>query len=119
MWIVGGCLVVAIGAVAYLTNNSAPASKDTAGTIVAAKRSVADGTATKFLHEFWAANSPTTDQSAARTTAGDAAAAETAKGKAGSNAADAADAANAAGGNEHGSSNHGGSDHGASNFTNN
>jgi hypothetical protein len=43
VWIVGG-LVVAIGAVAYLSYNKAPAGKDAAGTIVEAKRARADGT---------------------------------------------------------------------------
>ena len=43
VWIVGG-LVVAIGAIAYLSHNKAPAGKDAAGTIVEAKRARADGT---------------------------------------------------------------------------
>ena len=43
MWIVGG-IVVAIGAVAYLSLNSPPASSDVAGTIVEANRAVTDGT---------------------------------------------------------------------------
>jgi hypothetical protein len=43
VWIVGG-LVVAIGAIAYLSYNKAPAGKDAAGTIVEAKRARADGT---------------------------------------------------------------------------
>jgi len=34
VWIVGGCLVLVIGAVAYLNGNSAPAGKDAAGSIV-------------------------------------------------------------------------------------
>jgi len=36
--------VVAIGAIAYLSHNKAPAGKDAAGTIVEAKRARADGT---------------------------------------------------------------------------
>ena len=43
VWIVGG-LVVAIGAIAYLSYNKAPAGKDAAGTIVEAKRARSDGT---------------------------------------------------------------------------
>jgi hypothetical protein len=43
VWIVGG-LVVAIGAIAYLSHNKAPAGKDAAGTIVEAKRARTDGT---------------------------------------------------------------------------
>ena len=43
VWVVGG-LVVAIGAIAYLSHNKAPAGKDAAGTIVEAKRARADGT---------------------------------------------------------------------------
>ena len=43
VWIVGG-LVVAIGAIAYLSHNKAPAGKEAAGTIVEAKRARADGT---------------------------------------------------------------------------
>jgi hypothetical protein len=43
VWIVGG-VVVAIGAIAYLSYNKAPAGKDAAGTIVEAKRARADGT---------------------------------------------------------------------------
>jgi hypothetical protein len=43
VWIVGG-LVVAIGAIAYLSYNKAPAGKDAAGTIVEAKRAQTDGT---------------------------------------------------------------------------
>jgi hypothetical protein len=43
VWIVGG-VVVAIGAIAYLSHNKAPAGKDAAGTIVEAKRARADGT---------------------------------------------------------------------------
>jgi len=41
VWIVGG-LVVAIGAIAYLSHNKAPAGKDAAGTIVEAKRARAE-----------------------------------------------------------------------------
>src|SRR2546430_1853760 len=43
VWIVGG-VVVAIGAIAYLSYNKAPAGKDAAGTIVEAKRARAAGT---------------------------------------------------------------------------
>ena len=43
VWIVGG-LVVAVGAVAFLSYHDTPAGKDAAGTIVAAKRAYADGT---------------------------------------------------------------------------
>src|SRR5256884_9173334 len=43
VWIVGG-VVVAIGAIAYLSYNKAPAGKDAARTIVEAKRARADGT---------------------------------------------------------------------------
>jgi|SRR5882762_2646048 len=43
VWIVGG-VVVAIGAIAYLSYNKAPPGKDAAGTIVEAKRARADGT---------------------------------------------------------------------------
>jgi hypothetical protein len=42
VWIVGG-VVVAIGAIAYLSYNKAPAGKDAAGTIVEAKRALSDG----------------------------------------------------------------------------
>ena len=41
---VGGGLVLAISAVAYLSYNEAPAGKDAAGTIVEAKRAIADST---------------------------------------------------------------------------
>ena len=60
VWIVGG-LVVAIGAIAYLSYNKAPAGKDAAGTIVEAKRARADGT-NSFNPTPTAS---TTDQSAA------------------------------------------------------
>ena len=43
VWVVGG-LVLAIGAVAYLSYHETPAGKDAAGTIVAAKRAYVDGT---------------------------------------------------------------------------
>ena len=43
VWIAGG-IVVAIGAIAYLSYNKAPAAKDAAGTIVEAKRARTDGT---------------------------------------------------------------------------
>ena len=42
LWIIGGCLIVAIGAVAYMTNNSAPAGQDAAGTLAEANRAHAD-----------------------------------------------------------------------------
>jgi hypothetical protein len=45
VWIVGG-LVVAIGAIAYLSYHKSPAGNDAAGTIVEAKRARADGTNT-------------------------------------------------------------------------
>src|SRR5258705_4762965 len=60
VWIVGG-LVVAIGAIAYLSYNKAPAGKDAAGTIVEAKRGRADGT--NCLNPTPTAS--TTDQNAA------------------------------------------------------
>ena len=43
VWVVGG-LVLAIGAVAYLSYHETPSGKDAAGTIVAAKRAYVDGT---------------------------------------------------------------------------
>jgi len=82
MWIVGG-VVVAIGAIAYLSHNKAPAGKDAAGTIVEAKRARADGT-NSFNPTPTAS---TTEQSAA----------DVAKGTAVADAANAADAAAAAG----------------------
>ena len=42
VWIVSG-LVLAVGAVAYLSYNETPAGKDAAGTIVQAKRAYSDG----------------------------------------------------------------------------
>ena len=82
VWIVGG-VVVAIGAIAYLSYNKAPAGKDAAGTIVEAKRARADGT-----NSFNPApTASTTEQSAA----------DVAKGTAVADAANAADAAAAAG----------------------
>ena len=45
IWIIGGALVVAIGAVAYLSSNSGSAGKDAAGTIVEATRATADSPA--------------------------------------------------------------------------
>src|SRR2546429_5016022 len=82
VWIVGG-VVVAIGAIAYLSYNKAPAGKDAAGTIVEAKRARADGT-NSFNPTPTAS---TTEQSAA----------DGAKGTAVADAANAADAAAAAG----------------------
>jgi hypothetical protein len=59
VWIVGG-LVVAIGAIAYLSYHKAPAGTDAAGTIVEAKRAHADGT-----NSFNPSpNASTTDQNA-------------------------------------------------------
>jgi hypothetical protein len=82
VWIVGG-VVVAIGAIAYLSYNKAPAGKDAAGTIVEAKRARADGT-----NSFNPApTASTTEQNAA----------DVAKGTAVADAANAADAAAAAG----------------------
>jgi hypothetical protein len=82
VWIVGG-LVVAIGAIAYLSYHKAPAGKDTAGTIVEATRARTDGT-----NSFNPApTASTTEQSAA----------DVAKGTAVADAANAADAAAAAG----------------------
>ena len=43
VWVVGG-LVLAVGAVAYLSYHETPSGKDAAGTIVAAKRAYVDGT---------------------------------------------------------------------------
>jgi len=82
VWIVGG-VVVAIGAIAYLSYNKAPAGKDAAGTIVEAKRARADGT-NSFNPTPTAS---TTEQSAA----------DVARGTAVADAANAADAAAAAG----------------------
>jgi len=81
VWIVGG-LVVAIGAIAYLSYNKAPAGKDAAGTIVEAKRARSDGT-NSFNPT---ATASTTDQNAS----------DASKGMAGPDAAK--DAAAAAGG---------------------
>jgi hypothetical protein len=81
VWIAGG-IVVAIGAIAYLSYNKAPAGKDAAGTIVEAKRARADGT-----NSF----NPTPTASTTDQNAGDAS-----KGTAGADAAK--DAAAAAGG---------------------
>jgi hypothetical protein len=81
VWIVGG-LVVAIGAIAYLSYNKAPAGKDAAGTIVEAKRARSDGT-NSFNPTPTAS---TTDQNAA----------DASKGTSGADAAK--DAAAAAGG---------------------
>src|SRR5262252_9620037 len=41
VWVVGG-LVLAIGAVAYLSYHETPAGKDAAGTIVEAKRAISE-----------------------------------------------------------------------------
>jgi hypothetical protein len=82
VWIVGG-LVVAIGAIAYLSHNKAPAGKDAAGTIVEAKRARSDGT-----NSFNPAPTASTN---------DASAADAAKAAADADAAKAADAAAAAG----------------------
>jgi hypothetical protein len=107
VWIVGGCLVVVAGAVAYLSSNSSTPGKDAAGTIVEVSRTHTDSTAPA-----------TADQAAtpapAAGTADAAAAADAAKGETAGNASAAADAADAAGGNgatQHGKSMHG-SDHG-------
>src|ERR1700741_2292194 len=43
VWVVGG-LVLAIGAVAYLSYHETPSGKDASGTIVAEKRAYVDGT---------------------------------------------------------------------------
>src|SRR5450432_1295011 len=83
MWIVGG-IVVAIGAVAYLSLNTTPASSDAAGTIVEANRTVTDGaTATTTATEPTAAatevsaadtaTAPTTTDASAAADASDAA----------------------------------------------
>src|SRR3984885_15245526 len=89
IWIIGGALVVAIGAVAYLSSNSGSAGKDAAGTIVEATRATADSPAPVA----------TADQSATQTPAASTpdatAAAEAAKGAAGADAAAASDAADA------------------------
>jgi hypothetical protein len=81
--IVGG-LIVALGAVAYISMNGAPASKDAAGTIVEAKRARADGAGAAATT---AAPNATTDASAA----------EAAKGTSAADTAAASDAATAAG----------------------
>jgi hypothetical protein len=82
VWIAGG-IVVAIGAIAYLSYNKAPAAKDAAGTIVEAKRARSDGT-NSFNPTPTAS---TTDQSAS----------DAAQDKAAADAAKAADAAAATG----------------------
>ena len=41
VWVIGG-LVLAVGAVAYLSYHETPAGKDAAGTIVEAKRAISD-----------------------------------------------------------------------------
>jgi hypothetical protein len=86
VWIVGG-LVVAIGAIAYLSHNKAPAGKDAAGTIVEAKRARADGT-----NSF----NPAPTASTTEQNAGD-----SSKGTAGADAAKDAAAAAAGGDNNH------------------
>src|SRR5580765_2058591 len=58
MWIVGG-VIVAVGAVAYLSYNMPPAGNEAAGTIVEANRAVTDTASTTTATE------PTTDNSAA------------------------------------------------------
>jgi len=92
VWIVGGCLVVVIGVVAYVSNNSATAGKDAAGTIVEASRTHTDSTPAPATADQAATPAPATTPDAA-------AAADAAKGDAGVNAPAAADAADAAGGN--------------------
>ena len=87
VWVVGG-LVLAIGAVAYLSYHETPAGKDAAGTIVEAKRVRADGTNSAGP----ATTASTTDQSAA----------DSSKDKPSEDAAKAADAAAAAGAGDHG-----------------
>jgi hypothetical protein len=82
VWIAGG-IVVAIGAIAYLSHNKAPAGKDAAGTIVEAKRAHSDGT-----NSFNPAPTASTN---------DASSAEAANAAADADAAKAADAAAAAG----------------------
>jgi hypothetical protein len=82
VWIAGG-IVVAIGAIAYLSYNKAPAGKDAAGTIVEAKRARSDGT-----NSFNPAPTASTN---------DTSAADAAKAAADADAAKAADAAAAAG----------------------
>jgi hypothetical protein len=123
VWIVGG-LVVAIGAIAYLSYNKAPAGKDAAGTIVEAKRARADGT-NSFNPTPTAS---TTDQNASDASKGTSGAdaakdAAAAAGGSGDNvkhpnlrAGDSADAAaaQAAGGNMKGGSMKGGSMKGGS-----
>ena len=108
VWIVGG-LVVAIGAIAYLSHNKAPAGKDAAGTIVEAKRARADGT-NSFNPTPTASTTDQNASDASKAMAGPDAAkdAATAAGSAGDNArkgmdsrinhsSDSADAATAAG----------------------
>src|SRR6266480_3828072 len=97
VWIVGG-VVVAIGAIAYLSYNKAPAGKDAAGTIVEAKRARADGT-----NSFNPApTASTTEQSAADVAKGTAvaeaakASGDNARIRAHTDAAKAADSAAAA-----------------------
>jgi len=90
--IVGGCLVVVIGAAAYLGNKSAPAGMDAAGTIVEANRAHADSSTPAATPDQTATPAPATPAS-------DSAAADAAKGSANVDAAAAADAADAAGGN--------------------
>src|ERR1700730_2074252 len=80
VWIAGG-IVVAIGAIAYVSYNKTPAGRDAAGTIVEAKRARADGS-NSFNPTPTAS---TTDQNAA----------DSSKGAAGADAAK--DAAGAAG----------------------
>src|SRR5437762_14200180 len=87
VWIVGG-VVVAIGAIAYLSYNKAPAGKDAAGTILEAKRARAAGT-----NSFNPAPTASTSEQSAP---------DVAKGTGVSDAADAADSAAAGGASDHG-----------------
>jgi hypothetical protein len=93
VWIVGAGLVVVIGVVAYVSNNSVPAGKDAAGTIVEVSRTHTDSTPPVATADQAAIPAPAT------TTPDAAAAADAAKGEAGGSASAAADAADAAGGN--------------------
>jgi hypothetical protein len=93
VWIVGGCLVVVIGAAAYLNSNSTPAGKDAAGTVVEVSRTHTDSATPPAVADQAAIPTPAAGAPDA------AAAANAAKGDAGSNAPAAADAADAAGGN--------------------
>ena len=48
VWVVGG-LVLAIGAVAYLSYHETPAGKDAAGTIVEAKRAISESSSSSTV----------------------------------------------------------------------